>query len=113
MAGSGGGGKTVPLGHQEPISRDAQRGVMVESAPVATFEVPQPQLLFQRRPTRGAASQNVEMMHEQTGSHLRSSLFRSPEGESHDRQSDRSTEGIRGDTRLHGAAGMGVPRGRL
>jgi len=56
----------------------------------------------QRRPTRGAASQNVEMMHEQTGSHLRSSLFRSPEGESHDRQSDRSTEGIRGDTLLHG-----------
>ena len=47
MAGSGGGGKTVPLGHQEPISRDAQRGVMVESAPVATFKVPQPQLLFQ------------------------------------------------------------------
>ena len=47
MAGAGGGGKTVPLGHQEPISRDAQRRVMVESAPVATFKVPQPQLLFQ------------------------------------------------------------------
>ena len=47
MAGAGGGGKTVPLGYQEPISRDAQRGVMVESAPVATFKVPQPQLLFQ------------------------------------------------------------------
>ena len=47
MAGAGGGGKTVPLGHQEPISRNAQRGVMVESAPVATFKVPQPQLLFQ------------------------------------------------------------------
>ena len=47
MAGAGRGGKTVPLGYQEPISRDAQRGMMVESAPVATLEVPQPQLLFQ------------------------------------------------------------------
>ena len=47
MAGTGGGGKTVPLGYKEPISRDAQRGVMVESAPVATLKVPQPQLLFQ------------------------------------------------------------------
>ena len=47
MTGAGGGGKTVPLGHQEPISRDTQRGVMVEPTPVAAFEVPQPQLLFQ------------------------------------------------------------------
>src|SRR5215471_19520848 len=47
MTGAGRGGKTVPFGHQEPISRDAQGGVMVESAPVAAFKVPQPQLLFQ------------------------------------------------------------------
>ena len=67
----------------------------------------------QRRPTRRAASQNMEMMHEPTGSHLCSSLLRSPEGESHDRQSDRGTEGIRADTQLYGAVGMGVPRRRL
>lgn len=47
MAGAGRGGKTVPLGYQEPISRDAQRGVMVEPTPVAAFKVSQPQLLFQ------------------------------------------------------------------
>jgi hypothetical protein len=41
MTGAGGWGKTVPLGHQEPTSCDAQRGVMVESAPVTAFEVPQ------------------------------------------------------------------------
>src|SRR5437870_12903691 len=40
MTGAGRGGKTVPLGHQEPISCDAQRGVMVEPAPVAAFKVP-------------------------------------------------------------------------
>jgi len=47
MTGAGRGGKTVPLDHQEPISCDAQRGVMVEPAPVAAFKVPQAQLLFQ------------------------------------------------------------------
>ena len=47
MAGAGRGGKTVPLGHQEPISCDAERGVVVEPAPVTAFKVPQPQLLFQ------------------------------------------------------------------
>jgi hypothetical protein len=47
MTGSGRGGKTVPLGYQEPISCYAECGVMVEPAPVATFKVPQPQLLFQ------------------------------------------------------------------
>src|SRR5215831_20365739 len=67
----------------------------------------------QRRPTHGAASQHVERMHEPTGSHLCSRLFRSPEGESHDRQSDRGVEGIRADTQLYGAAGMGVSRSRL
>jgi hypothetical protein len=67
----------------------------------------------QRRPTRRAANQNVEMIHKQTGSHLCARLFRSPEGESHDRQPDRGVEGIRADTQLYGAAGMGVPRRRL
>ena len=47
MTGAGRGKKTVPLGHQEPISCDAQCGVMMESAPVATFEMPQAQFLFQ------------------------------------------------------------------
>ena len=47
MTGAGRGGKTVPLSDQEPVSRDAQRGVMVESAPVATFKVSKAQLLFQ------------------------------------------------------------------
>jgi hypothetical protein len=47
MTGTGRGGKTVPLGYQEPISCNAQRSVVVEPAPVATFKVPQPQLLFQ------------------------------------------------------------------
>jgi hypothetical protein len=47
MTGAGRGGKTVPLGDQEPISGDAERGVVVETAPVATLIVPQSQLLFQ------------------------------------------------------------------
>ena len=47
MTGAGRGGKTVPLSHQEPISCDTERRVVVEPAPVATFKVPQPQLLFQ------------------------------------------------------------------
>ena len=38
--GASGGKKTVPLGDQEPVSRDAKRGVMVEPAPVASFKVP-------------------------------------------------------------------------
>ena len=29
----------VPLGHQEPISCNAERGVMVKPAPVAAFKV--------------------------------------------------------------------------
>jgi hypothetical protein len=41
MTGAGRGGKTVPLGDQEPISCDAKCGVMVETAPVASFKVPQ------------------------------------------------------------------------
>lgn len=40
-------GKTVPLHHQEPVSRDRQRGVMVKPAPVSPLVMPQPQLLLQ------------------------------------------------------------------
>jgi hypothetical protein len=47
MTGAGRGGKTVSLGHQEPLSCNAQRGVMVEAAPVPAFKVSQSQLLFQ------------------------------------------------------------------
>ena len=47
MTGAGRGGKTVPLGHKEPISCDTERGVVVEPAQVATFKVAQPQFLFQ------------------------------------------------------------------
>ena len=46
ITGAGRGGKTVPLSNQEPISRNAQRGVMVESSPVSAFEMSQPQFCF-------------------------------------------------------------------
>jgi hypothetical protein len=39
MVGAGRGGKTVPLDHQEPISCDAQRGVMMKTAPTPAFIV--------------------------------------------------------------------------
>ena len=41
------GGKSCPLGHQEGVGRDTQRGVVVEPAPTSTFEMPEPDLLFQ------------------------------------------------------------------
>src|SRR5580658_4615342 len=47
IAGAGRGGKTVPLGYEEPISCDAERGMVMESAPVTAFKVSQPQFLFQ------------------------------------------------------------------
>jgi hypothetical protein len=47
MTGAGRGGKTVPLGYEEPISCNTQGGVMMESAPVTAFKMSQPQLLFQ------------------------------------------------------------------
>jgi hypothetical protein len=47
ITGAGRGGKTVPLGDQEPISCDTECGVMVEPTPVASFEMSQSQLLFQ------------------------------------------------------------------
>ena len=47
VAGAGRGGKTVPLGYQEPIRCNAKRGVMVEPSPVTAFEMTEPQFLFQ------------------------------------------------------------------
>ena len=41
MTGVGRGGKTVPLGDEEPVSRNAKCGVMMEPAPVASFVMPQ------------------------------------------------------------------------
>src|SRR3954466_13049323 len=36
-SGGGGGGKPRPLGDQEGVGCDAQRGVMMEAAPAASF----------------------------------------------------------------------------
>src|SRR6516165_2501838 len=47
MSGSGRGGKTVPLGYQEPICCNAERGVMVEPSPVTALEMAEAQFLFQ------------------------------------------------------------------
>ena len=47
MAGAGRGGKTAPLGNQEAIRGDTERGVMVKSPPAPAFIVAQPQFLFE------------------------------------------------------------------
>jgi hypothetical protein len=47
MTGAGIGEKTVSLGHQEPIGGNAERGVVVKTAPAPSFEMAQPQFLFQ------------------------------------------------------------------
>ena len=47
MPGACGGGKTAPLGDEEPIRDDAESGVMVKSAPASPFKMTQPQFLFQ------------------------------------------------------------------
>src|SRR5260370_11343702 len=41
------GGNRLPFGDQESVSRDAQRGVVVEASPTSPFEVSKPELLFQ------------------------------------------------------------------
>jgi hypothetical protein len=41
------GGNRLPLGDQESVGRDAQRGVMVEAAPPAAFEMSEPDLLLE------------------------------------------------------------------
>ena len=47
MTGSCGGGKTVPLSHQEPIGGDAERRMVVKAAPAAPFVVSQSQFLLE------------------------------------------------------------------
>jgi len=37
----------APLGDQESVGRDTQGGVVVEAAPSAAFEMPEPDLLFE------------------------------------------------------------------
>src|SRR6202163_4174081 len=41
------GGNRLPLGDQESVGRDAQRGVMVEAAPSAPFIMAEPDLLLE------------------------------------------------------------------
>ena len=41
------GGNRLPLGDQEAIGCDAQRGVVMEAAPSAAFEMPEPDLLLE------------------------------------------------------------------
>ncbi len=47
MTGACGGGKTVPLGHQEPLCGKTKRGMVMKASPAAPLEVAQAQLLFQ------------------------------------------------------------------
>src|SRR5215472_6457692 len=41
------GGNRLPLGDQEAVGCDAQRGMVVEAAPTPAFEMPEPNLLFE------------------------------------------------------------------
>jgi len=47
MAAPGRGGKTAPLGYQEAVSGDGERGVVVKAAPAAAFKVAQAEFLLQ------------------------------------------------------------------
>src|ERR1700722_3849328 len=47
MTGAGRGGKTGPLGDQEPIRDDAESSVMVKPAPASPLKMTQSQFLFQ------------------------------------------------------------------
>src|ERR1700720_877070 len=40
-------GNPLPLGDQESVGRDAQRGVVMEAAPASSFEMSEPDLLFE------------------------------------------------------------------
>jgi len=46
MADACGGGKTIPFGHQEPIGRDTQSGVMMKATPTTSFVVTQTEFLL-------------------------------------------------------------------
>jgi hypothetical protein len=41
------GGNRLPLGDQESVGRDAQRGVVVEASPSSSFEMSEPNFLFE------------------------------------------------------------------
>ena len=41
------GGNRLPFGDQEPVSGDAQRGVMVKATPSPPFKMPEPNLLLE------------------------------------------------------------------
>src|SRR5215813_7675563 len=41
------GGNRLPLGDQEAVGGDAQRGVMMEATPASAFEVAQPEFLLE------------------------------------------------------------------
>ena len=41
------GGNPLPLGDQKSVGGDAQRGVVVEAAPASSFEMSEPDLLFE------------------------------------------------------------------
>ena len=41
------GGKKASLGDEEPVSSDAERGVMMEASPASAFKVAQAEFLFQ------------------------------------------------------------------
>src|ERR1700685_2533451 len=47
MPGACGGGKTAPLGDQDPIRDDAESSVMVKPAPASPLKMAQSQFLFQ------------------------------------------------------------------
>src|SRR3989304_816891 len=42
-----GGGKSGPLGHQEGVGGNAQRGMMVKASPASAFEMAEADLLLQ------------------------------------------------------------------
>ena len=41
------GGNGLPLGDQKPVSRDAQRGVMMEAPPTSSLKMSKPNFLFE------------------------------------------------------------------
>jgi hypothetical protein len=46
VAGASGGGKTAPFGHQEPVGRKAEGGMVVKAAPTPSFVVAQSEFLL-------------------------------------------------------------------
>jgi hypothetical protein len=47
VAGASGGGKTAPFGYQEPVSRNAEGGMMMKAAPTSSFVVAQSEFLLE------------------------------------------------------------------